>query len=168
MEKRKNYIWKEDQLILKDVCFECGITKETGKIHYHHVVPISKGGTRAIPMCDECHSKVHGTHMLKMQKLAAITRSETIRKRKEQGLHSGMGKPMGHRESKEKFLSKHHMAIDMINDGKTNANITEITGVSPTTISKIIKTIGYVKPPIVSFSKKQKNPFHKWLNVTNN
>jgi hypothetical protein len=138
-----SYKWTEDRLILKDICFECGVSKDTHNIHYHHVVPYSKGGKNAIPLCVDCHTKVHGEHMLKMQRLAAITRSETIRKRKEQGLHSGMGKPMGYREPKETFLlkPKNRIIIDMLNAGKTYANITQITGASPNTISKIIKSI---------------------------
>jgi hypothetical protein len=37
-------------------CFECGNPAD----HEHHVVPQSLGGTRTIPLCVECHSKVHG------------------------------------------------------------------------------------------------------------
>lgn len=36
-------------------CFECGqLTK--GR---HHVVPLSKGGTKQIPLCGSCHALVH-------------------------------------------------------------------------------------------------------------
>ena len=37
-------------------CFECGQPAQLA----HHVVPKSMGGTRTIPLCHECHSKVHG------------------------------------------------------------------------------------------------------------
>jgi hypothetical protein len=37
-------------------CFECmAETKGT-----HHVIPVSLGGTKVIPLCEECHSRVHG------------------------------------------------------------------------------------------------------------
>jgi hypothetical protein len=37
-------------------CFECMVeTKGT-----HHVVPVSLGGTKVIPLCEQCHSKIHG------------------------------------------------------------------------------------------------------------
>ena len=36
-------------------CFDCG--KET--MGRHHVVPVSKGGTKVIPLCEGCHNKVH-------------------------------------------------------------------------------------------------------------
>jgi hypothetical protein len=40
-------------------CFECG--KEAH--HNHHVVPRVRGGTKTVPLCVECHSKVHGKQM---------------------------------------------------------------------------------------------------------
>jgi hypothetical protein len=36
-------------------CFECG----QGAMHQHHVVPRSLGGTKTVPLCEECHRKVH-------------------------------------------------------------------------------------------------------------
>ncbi len=36
-------------------CFECdGLAK-----HAHHIVPRVLGGERTIPLCHDCHSKVH-------------------------------------------------------------------------------------------------------------
>lgn len=36
-------------------CFECD-----GKAqHAHHIVPKSLGGTRTLPFCHKCHSKIH-------------------------------------------------------------------------------------------------------------
>jgi hypothetical protein len=37
-------------------CFECGVITK-GK---HHVVPVSRGGTKVIPLCETCHNLVHG------------------------------------------------------------------------------------------------------------
>lgn len=37
-------------------CFECGV--ET--LGIHHVVPVSLGGTKVIPLCEGCHNLVHG------------------------------------------------------------------------------------------------------------
>jgi len=36
-------------------CFECGVMTK-GK---HHVVPVSKGGTKVIPLCEQCHNLIH-------------------------------------------------------------------------------------------------------------
>lgn len=41
------------------ICFECG--KEAR--HRHHVVPASLGGKQTLPLCESCHSKVHGTNL---------------------------------------------------------------------------------------------------------
>ena len=43
-----------------EACWECGKDEE---VHYHHVVPRSKGGTRTLPLCLECHGKVHNKKM---------------------------------------------------------------------------------------------------------
>jgi hypothetical protein len=39
-------------------CFECG----NPNTYNHHVVPKSKGGTRTIPLCGDCHAKAHYTN----------------------------------------------------------------------------------------------------------
>ena len=46
-------------------CFECDAPAQAD----HHVVPKVLGGTKTIPLCDDCHSKVHDTDMLKMASL---------------------------------------------------------------------------------------------------
>lgn len=40
-------------------CFNCDNVAE----HLHHVVPKVKGGTKTVPLCTDCHSKVHDTTM---------------------------------------------------------------------------------------------------------
>jgi hypothetical protein len=44
----------------KESCFECGSNEE---LHFHHVVPKSRGGTRTIPLCLDCHGKAHNKKM---------------------------------------------------------------------------------------------------------
>jgi hypothetical protein len=36
-------------------CMEC----DRPAHHEHHVIPASRGGTRTIPLCVECHGQVH-------------------------------------------------------------------------------------------------------------
>jgi predicted HNH restriction endonuclease len=36
-------------------CFECGNPSD----HNHHVIPKVYGGTQTIPLCEQCHGKVH-------------------------------------------------------------------------------------------------------------
>ncbi len=37
-------------------CFECGVPTK-GK---HHVVPVSRGGSKQLPLCSACHIQAHG------------------------------------------------------------------------------------------------------------
>jgi len=46
-------------------CFECG--KEAH--HNHHVIPKSKGGTRTVPLCHDCHALVHEVKSVTMSEL---------------------------------------------------------------------------------------------------
>ena len=48
-----------------DKCFECGEPAQAN----HHVVPKILGGTKTIPLCDDCHSKVHDKDLTSMRKL---------------------------------------------------------------------------------------------------
>ena len=41
-------------------CWEC--EKETEHIHEHHVVPHSRGGTKTLGICLDCHRKAHHAH----------------------------------------------------------------------------------------------------------
>ena len=45
---------------LGSICVNC---ESTDNIEYHHIVPLANGGTNRItnivPLCGECHSKVH-------------------------------------------------------------------------------------------------------------
>jgi hypothetical protein len=38
------------------VCFECG---SNGPLHFHHPIPRRLGGKKTIPLCEECHGKIH-------------------------------------------------------------------------------------------------------------
>ena len=50
-------------------CFECEKTEDQIEMHNHHVVPRSKGGTKTISLCCECHGLVHGKNMMNMGNL---------------------------------------------------------------------------------------------------
>ena len=62
-----------------DVCFECGAPAT----ERHHVVPASLGGTKTIPLCGECHAKVHDVSGRRRNKLRDLTKN-SLEKRKEQ------------------------------------------------------------------------------------
>ena len=38
-------------------CFEC---EKTEDLQEHHIIPKSKGGTKTVTLCYECHMKAHG------------------------------------------------------------------------------------------------------------
>ena len=136
----------------KIVCFECGSDE---KIHNHHVVPRVKGGTKTIPLCELCHSKVHGDHMLKIQKLASIGR----KKRKEEKIAMGLplsyieGRPKGTLEDETTFLNKpkNREIGEYLKQGLTIKRIIELTGASNKTIIKVRKLI----PPHLRIKKKK-------------
>lgn len=46
-------------------CFDCGAPAT----HEHHVVPVSLGGTKTIPLCERCHGLVHGVNLLHTRRL---------------------------------------------------------------------------------------------------
>ena len=50
-------------------CFECEKTEDQIEIHDHHVVPKSKGGTKTIPLCCECHGLVHEKSRMNIKEL---------------------------------------------------------------------------------------------------
>ena len=45
-------------------CFECGKPSEFN----HHVVPVSSGGTKTVPLCAICHGLVHDRTFLIIKK----------------------------------------------------------------------------------------------------
>ena len=59
-----------------DICWECDMEAE--EIHHHHVVPRSRGGTKTVGLCLECHGKAHhrkkNMHASKLTKEAIQTR----------------------------------------------------------------------------------------------
>ena len=62
-------------------CFECGRPAK----HNHHVVPRSFGGTQTVPLCYECHGKVHGRNFANHRNLTLAG----IRRAKEAGVTLG-------------------------------------------------------------------------------
>lgn len=69
-------------------CFECdALATQT-----HHVVPICKGGTKTVPLCDACHAKAHHRTIT----TAAMTKYG-LDKRKAAGFKTGGRCPYGYR-----------------------------------------------------------------------
>ena len=70
-----------------DKCWEC--EKENVPLHNHHPIPRVRGGTKTIPLCEECHSKAH--HMDNNMNTSALIR-EGLKKTKENGTKLGRPK----------------------------------------------------------------------------
>lgn len=118
------------------LCFECGSCEN---IHNHHVVPKIKGGTKTIPLCQLCHSKVHGEHMLKIQTLAKMGRRKKRAERIEMGLEDNTGRPKGSKENSETFINKpkNKNIVELLEKGLTIKKIVEIVGCSNKTVIKV-------------------------------
>ena len=70
-------------------CFECETTED---LHEHHVVPRSRGGTKTIALCYQCHMKAHGRDG-KGIKHSRLVREGLARKKTELAKE---GKKLGH------------------------------------------------------------------------
>ena len=71
-------------------CFECDSTEN---IEHHHVVPQILGGTKTIPLCSSCHSKVHDR---KETTISKLTR-KALALKKANGFKTGGTVPYGFR-----------------------------------------------------------------------
>jgi hypothetical protein len=84
-------------------CFECD-KPTNGK---HHVVPIIYGGKRTIPLCQDCHMKIHGPSCMLRPELIKIG----IKKRLDSGLSFGAPKKINNKmkiKAKELRINKHY------------------------------------------------------------
>ena len=71
-------------------CFECG--KEATEDH--HVIPKSKGGTKTVPLCGECHNKVHDGGWKRRDNHRELT-IEGMKRSKAKGVVMGNTKNLG-------------------------------------------------------------------------
>tara|TARA_R110000868_G_scaffold337818_1_gene598640 strand:+ start:144 stop:854 length:711 start_codon:yes stop_codon:yes gene_type:complete len=82
--------------------------------HWHHVVPYSMGGDITLPLCNNCHGKIHDKDLMTMTALGTAV----IKAKKNKGL--AHGKP-----------SKHSIEIieriqQLVKEGLTNSEIAKI------------------------------------------
>jgi len=69
-------------------CFECG----EKAYHDHHVIPKFMGGQKTIPLCEECHGKVHDMDLTGTERMKIEARKKRIR----EGLKAGGRAPVGY------------------------------------------------------------------------
>lgn len=108
--------------MLDATCFECG----KPATHAHHVVPKSKGGTRTIPLCLECHSKIHGRQLVHID----LIRNGVARAK-------AMGKYKGRKAGTTK--AKPARARELRASGLTIAEVCQALGISKATAIRYLK-----------------------------
>lgn len=130
-----------------DMCFECG---STVNIQNHHIIPKSKGGVKTIPLCQKCHSKIHGEKMLHIQKLAKEAKKLKYEEAKIQSAKTGQslselgfGRPKGTIEDLNSFINKpkNIEIAKLLVLGYTHRKIAKKLKVSSKTIGKVNKVI---------------------------
>lgn len=115
---------------MTEKCFECG---EPAR-HKHHVIPKVLGGTRTVPLCESCHSKVHGANLtlVGLQK-EGVRRA--IERFKMEGKRWGGG-------GWNKLNEDHYDEIKQLRlDGLSLRNIAQRFEVTPQTIHNVLKKI---------------------------
>lgn len=60
-----------------EVCFECGAPATERR----HIIPVLLGGTKTIPLCGNCHAKVHGISGRKRTRLGELTKAALTAKK---------------------------------------------------------------------------------------
>ena len=105
-------------------CFECGGLAEV----LHHVVPVSRGGTKTVALCGLCHGKAH--HCDRNMTTSALTRV-AMQKKRERNEMTGQvpygwrlvnGKKLEPIEGEQNVL---RMIIELRSKGWTLRRITE-------------------------------------------
>ena len=105
----------------KRVCFEC----ERPTWGLHHVVPVSLGGTKQIPLCEVCHGKIHGELIFGSSLIKA-----GMARAKARGVVFGV---------KKKVTKDQHLKIlDLRKDGASFRKIAETVGLSTGTVHRYI------------------------------
>lgn len=108
-------------------CIDC---KLEGTVHWHHVVPKSRGGTFMVPLCEACHSKVHHDNADKFLHASTLIR-EGIQKARERGVK--FGRPVKIDENMK------NQVIVLHNQGCSIRQSAKQLHVSKTTILRILQ-----------------------------
>tara|TARA_R110002073_G_C9068611_1_gene545635 strand:- start:44 stop:478 length:435 start_codon:yes stop_codon:yes gene_type:complete len=123
-------------------CFECEATED---LQEHHVVPKSRGGTKTVILCYECHMKAHGRDGKGLNH--RILTKEALAEAKKRGVKLGSNNPKvmkGITAQKEKTMSyviPHIMEAKQngCNSNRTIANYLNEKGIQTPRGSKFSK-----------------------------
>ena len=133
-------------------CFECEATED---LQEHHVVPKSRGGTKTVTLCYECHMKAHGRDSKGMNH-GRLT-EEGLQQAKRNGVKLGSHNPKvmkGITAQKEKTMKR---VIPHIMEAKQNGCN------SNRTIANYLNEKGIKTPRGKQFSKATMTPYLRWM-----
>ena len=121
-----------------NICFECGSNKD---IHQHHIIPKSLGGKKTIPLCNDCHGKLHGKKGGIHKNPNDWRRLIKIGMKKYIANGGKLGRKVGTTESRKDFLNKERTKkiMNLLDKGKSVRDISGRLGVSTKTIVKVRK-----------------------------
>ena len=121
-----------------DECFECG--EPMGEMH--HVIPRSRGGTKTLPLCVECHCKVHGLKNRPEHRRLVL---EGLEKAKARGVKLGSPQNLTNKARLKSIESVKKKALDNENNKLATIKIVELKeqGYSYEQITKVLNELDY-------------------------
>lgn len=122
---------------METTCFECGRAAH----HDHHVVPKSLGGTRTVPLCLECHSKIHGRQLVHAELIRAGLR------RKKERVAAGLdtwntGRPKGCPKTTPEVRGRIH---ELHNQGVKVAEISRLMNLSRQSVYTVLGDVDFLE-----------------------
>lgn len=99
---------------MKEKCFEC----ECPATINHHVVPQTKGGTKTVPLCNECHSLVHDAKLVCLPHLISSGKQVT------------------------RNIKTVQLVIDLYENGTSKIKIAKIAKINRKTVYAILERCG--------------------------
>lgn len=113
------------------ICFECGPVGDDESLMDHHVVPWALGGTRTVPLCEECHGKIHRRSFENHARLVRLG----LERAKAAGKLLGRKKGTGY--APETLLSRHADVAKLLRAGHSIRHVAAITGKATGTVLRV-------------------------------
>jgi len=113
-------------------CLECKSTKD---IHQHHVIPRIMGGTVTVPLCAECHGKIHNLNF----RDHSILVKKGLKKAKKEG--KILGRPSGSVVEAKDLILKHPDVAMLLMDKVSIRKSAKISGKSASTVQRVKKQL---------------------------
>ena len=113
-------------------CLECKSTKD---IHQHHIIPRVMGGTATVPLCGECHGKIHNLNFRDHSILVKMG----VEKAKEQG--KILGRPLGSVLESNELISKHADIAALLIEGFSTRKTAKLTQKGHSTVQRVKKKL---------------------------